>query len=203
MVSGPPDICAPSNEAGRSPGRKARSMKLVTIDAQPYGHTGALVGSDVLDFAAAAPLIPIAGWVPADMRELLVGGKAALELVAKIIALVPAEQSALRDSGALRPRSEVRLLAPVPRPNMVLSHGRAYASHRGEMRRGGIAPTGDTPVAFIKNTGSIIGTDAPIVLPPQCPDMVDFEAEFSVVFGASCNNVSEDEAMNYIMGYTI
>jgi acylpyruvate hydrolase len=91
----------------------------------------------------------------------------------------------------------------VPRPNMVLSHGRAYASHRGEMRRGGIAPTGDTPVAFIKNTGSIIGTDSPIVLPAQCPDMVDFEAEFSVVFGASCNNVSEAEAMEYIMGYTI
>jgi len=181
-------------------------MKLVTIDAPPHGHTGALIGSDVLDFTAAAAHIPIAEWVPTDMRELLVAGKPALELVASIVeraAKTGREQTALRAAGALRPRSEVRLLAPVPRPNMVLSHGRAYASHRGEMRRGGVAPTGDTPVAFIKNTGSIIGTDAPIVLPPQCPNMVDFEAEFSVVFGASCFNVSETEAMDYIMGYTI
>lgn len=178
-------------------------MRLVTIDAPPHGHTGALIAGDVLDFTAAAPVIPIAGWVPADMRELLAAGQPALDVVGTIVALAASEQQALRACGALRPRAEVRLLAPIPRPNMVLSHGRAYASHRGEMRRGGIAPTGDTPVAFIKNTGSIIGTDEAIVLPPQCPDMVDFEAEFSVVFGASCNNVSEADAMNYIMGYTI
>jgi len=103
----------------------------------------------------------------------------------------------------LQPRSAVRLLAPVPRPYMVLSHGRAYASHRGEMRKGEIAPTGDTPVAFIKNTGSVIGPDSPIVLPPQYPDMVDFEAEFSVVFGSTCFNVTEADAMEYVVGYTM
>jgi 2-keto-4-pentenoate hydratase/2-oxohepta-3-ene-1,7-dioic acid hydratase in catechol pathway len=182
-------------------------MKLVSIDAPPHGKTGALIGDDVLDFAAASTRIPMAAWIPTDMRELLVAGQPALDLVGGIVDRVrnasEAERTALRAAQALRPRAGVRLLAPIPRPNMVLSHGRAYASHRGEMRRGEVAPTGDTPVAFIKNTGSIIGTDDPIILPPQCPDMVDFEAEFSVVFGKSCCNVTEAEAMDYIMGYTI
>jgi acylpyruvate hydrolase len=182
-------------------------MKLVSIDAAPHGRTGALIGDDVLDFAAAGAIVPLATWVPTDMRELLIAGKPALDLVRSIVDRVhdagDAERARLRTVNALRPRSDVKLLAPIPRPNMVLSHGRAYASHRGEMRRGEIAPTGDTPTGFIKNTGSIIGTDAPIVLPPQCPDMVDFEAEFSMVFGASCFNVSEADAMDYIVGYTI
>jgi len=182
-------------------------MKLVSIDAPPHGRTGALVDDDVLDFSVAGAVIPMAAWVPADMRDLLTAGKPALELVGSIVERVrnagEPERAALRAAGALRPRSGVRLLAPVPRPNMVLSHGRAYASHRGEMRRGEIAPTGDTPVAFIKNTGSIIGPDEAIILPPQCSDMVDFEAEFSVVFGATCFNVPEAGALDYIAGYTI
>lgn len=61
----------------------------------------------------------------------------------------------------------------------------------------------EEPKAFIKNVNCVVGPDTAIVLPPQCPDMVDFEGEFSIVFGVPCHNVSEAEAMATVAGYTI
>jgi 2-keto-4-pentenoate hydratase/2-oxohepta-3-ene-1,7-dioic acid hydratase in catechol pathway len=50
---------------------------------------------------------------------------------------------------------------------------------------------------------SLTGSGKPIFVPPQCPDMIDFEGEFTFVFGKPCHNVSEAEAMSYVAGYTI
>jgi acylpyruvate hydrolase len=179
-------------------------MKLVTIDAWPSGRTGALLGDEVLDFALAAPVIPIAGYVPTSMAALLAGGQEGLDLVRRVVGRAgeakPAERDRLRASGALKARAEVTLLAPVPRPGILLSHGRAYKSHLKEMNR---TKPAENPSAFLKNVNSIIGTDAPIRLPPQCPDMVDQESEFSIVFGAPCHNIKEDEAMGCVAGYTL
>ena len=64
-------------------------------------------------------------------------------------------------------------------------------------------PIPDEPAAFIMNSHAVTGPGWPIILPPQCPDMVDFEGELCFVFGRSCHNVTADEAMDYVAGYTI
>jgi acylpyruvate hydrolase len=178
-------------------------MKLVTISVPPGGRTGVLIGPDVLDFALAAPILPLAGWVPAAMPQLLAAGSEGLDLVRRLIDRVAGGRgevaARLRKVGALRPFSEVALLAPVPRPGIVLSHGRAYKSHLAEMNSKGE----DDPHAFMKNVNAIIGSGAPIIMPPQCPDMMDLEGEFSVVFGAPCHNVGEADAMDKVIGYTM
>lgn len=175
-------------------------MKLVTIEAWPSGRTGALIGDDVLDFALAAPSLPLAGYIPSTMPALLAGGTDGLDLVRRVIDRASAESPRLKETGALKPRAAVKLLAPVPQPGILLSHGRAYKSHLKEMNRA--QPT-ENPSAFLKNINSIVGADTPIRLPPQFPDMVDQEAEFSIVFGAPCHNVKEDEAMACVAGYTM
>jgi len=178
-------------------------MKLVTISVPPGGRPGVLIGSDVLDFALAAPVLPLAGWVPAAMPQLLAAGPEGLDVVRRLLDRVEGGRgevaARLRKAGALRPLSEVALSAPVPRPGIVLSHGRAYKSHLAEMNSKGE----DDPHAFMKNVNAIIGPGAPIIMPPQCPDMMDLEGEFSVVFGAPCHNVSEAEAMDKVIGYTM
>ncbi len=68
----------------------------------------------------------------------------------------------------------------------MLSHGRAYHSHLKEMAKGETPKVADDPRAFLKNINAIVGPDSPIVLPRRFPDMVDFEGEFSVVFGRDC-----------------
>lgn len=179
-------------------------MKLVTIDTWPSGRTGALINDDILDFGVASSVIPIAGYIPAAMPALLSGGTEGLDLVRRVVGRVaeakPSEREQLRQAGALKPLTQVKLLAPVPRPGILLSHGRAYKSHLKEMNR---TKAPENPSAFMKNVNSIVGTDTPIRLPPQCPDMVDQESEFSIVFGAPCHNIKEDEAMACVAGYTM
>jgi 2-keto-4-pentenoate hydratase/2-oxohepta-3-ene-1,7-dioic acid hydratase in catechol pathway len=85
----------------------------------------------------------------------------------------------------------------------VLSHGRAYYSHMKEMAKGATPKVAEEPRAFLKNINGITGPDWPIVLPRQFPDMVDFEGEFSIVFGKRCHNVDEGDAMQAVAGYTI
>jgi len=99
----------------------------------------------------------------------------------------------------LLPASKARLLAPVPDTRLVLSCGMNYRKHLHEM--GGTVP--DKPLAFSKSVHAIIGPDAPIVLPKSAPDMVDWEIEFSAVIGRPCHNVSRDEALDCVAGYTL
>jgi acylpyruvate hydrolase len=178
-------------------------MRLVTIAVPPGGRTGLIVGDDVLDFALAAPVLPLAGWVPHAMPDLLAARDDGLDLIRRLIDRVSSGReeiaARLRAAGALRPLASTELRAPVPRPGIVLSHGRAYKSHLAEMNSKGE----DEPHAFMKNVNAIIGPGAPIVLPPQCPDMVDLEGEFSVVFGAPCHNVAASQAMDCVIGYTL
>jgi 2-keto-4-pentenoate hydratase/2-oxohepta-3-ene-1,7-dioic acid hydratase in catechol pathway len=181
-------------------------MKLVTIDSFPATCTGALVEDSVLNFARAASVIPIASWIPTSMPALLAGGQQGLDIVRRVLDTVRENRSdeiaRLARCGAITPRAQTRLDAPV-RPGLVLSHGRAYFSHLKEMQKSDKPKVEPEPHAFMKTVNAIVGPDDPIVLPKQFPDMVDFEGEFSVVFGIDCHNVTQDEAMKYVAGYTI
>ncbi|MEX1299337.1 MAG: fumarylacetoacetate hydrolase family protein [Desulfotignum sp.] len=60
------------------------------------------------------------------------------------------------------------------------------------------------PVVFMKNPGAVTPHNSDIVIPASCLDTpeVDFEAELGVVIGKKARNVTEDEALNYVLGYT-
>jgi acylpyruvate hydrolase len=182
-------------------------MKLVTIKAPPDGRTGALLGEEVLDFALARDTLPLANWIPLAMPMLLAGGDEGLDILRRVVDRVAEahgdERQRLKACGALKPLAEVRLAAPVPRPGIVLSHGRAYYSHLKEMAKTDKPKVAENPTAFMKNLNAIIGPGEPIVVPAQFPDMIDFEGEFSVVFGRDCHNVAESEALRCVAGYTI
>lgn len=182
-------------------------MKLVTIKAPGGGRTGMLIAEEVLDFARADEILPLAAWIPSTMPALLAGGPEALALLQRLRERVmrsrEEEAARLRACNALAPLSQTRLAAPLPRPGIVLSHGRAYFSHLKEMQQTDRPIPAAQPTAFLKNVNAIIGPGDPITLPPQCADMVDFEGEFSLVFGALCHHVEDSEALQMIAGYTI
>jgi len=180
-------------------------MKLVTIDKLPNPHVGVLVGNDtVLDLAALKVILPEAYLVPNSMRKILEAGVAGMETVAHCLAQVDSmaddEKAILTDAGILSPLAELPLLAPVPNPKLILSVGLNYWKHLEEMAG---TPTPKHPAAFIKTRDSLLGSGNPIYVPPQCPDMIDYEGELCFVFGRQCHNVQADEAMSYVAGYTI
>jgi acylpyruvate hydrolase len=165
-------------------------MKLVTFETVGGPRPGVFLDEDrVLDLA----LVPAARGLPQSIKGILQAGPAALDALRRIV------ERAGNFPEALLQESDLRFLAPVPDPSIVLSTGTAYRAHLAEMKVG--AP--QAPGGFLKNAAAITGTGRPIMLPPQNPTMVDYEGEFSCVIGRACHNVRVEDAMQYVAGYTI
>ncbi|CAM5694410.1 fumarylacetoacetate hydrolase family protein [Streptomyces canus] len=152
------------------------------------------------DYAAGVQLpsgdvVPVRGILgdsaPGTVAELIAGGPDLLGKLAKAVALAEPSASLARD--------KVRLGAPVGRRELVVCAGTNYRSHLEEM--GDELPA--KPAWFIKNSRCVVGPDAPIVLPPEFPSMVDYEGELCVVIGRPCHAVRAEDAWDYVAGYTL
>lgn len=93
---------------------------------------------------------------------------------------------------------EVKLLAPVAAPNIVCI-GWNYKPHAREAEM----KLPEKPLIFIKTTTALAGPDNNIVLPEIAPDNVDYEGELAIIIGKKAKNVSEENAKDYIFGYSI
>ena len=92
-----------------------------------------------------------------------------------------------------------RLLAPVD-PVQILAVGVNYRAHAEEM--GSAFP--EYPVIFMKGVGSLLDPDQAIRIPEYLgSDQVDYEVELAVLIGRTCKNVTEDQALEYVLGYTV
>jgi len=92
---------------------------------------------------------------------------------------------------------EVKLLAPLV-PVNIIAIGLNYRKHAIETGK----PIPTKPVIFLKATSSLIGPEEPIRLPKQHADEVDFEAELAIVIGKIAKDLSPEEALDYVLGYT-
>jgi 2-keto-4-pentenoate hydratase/2-oxohepta-3-ene-1,7-dioic acid hydratase in catechol pathway len=89
-------------------------------------------------------------------------------------------------------------LAPLT-PPLIVCIAQNYRAHALEL--GGSVP--ERPVFFIKMPHSLLDPGKAIELPRHLrSDKVDFEAELAVVIGRTCRNVSVDEALDNVLGYT-
>lgn len=91
-----------------------------------------------------------------------------------------------------------RLLAPV-QPAAIFCIGLNYRRHAAET--GAALP--EWPVLFMKSPGAVQDPEAPIALPRALASgQVDYEGELAVVIGRRCRNVSRDEALGAVLGFT-
>jgi len=102
-----------------------------------------------------------------------------------------------RQSAVLEP-GDVKLLPPVVPPNIICL-GLNYRKHAEET--GLTLPT--EPLIFFKTTTSLCGPGDPVVLPACDPDRIDYEAELAIVIGKRAKDITEREAPDFILGYTI
>ena len=90
--------------------------------------------------------------------------------------------------------SDVKLLAPV-NPGKILAMGLNYTSHIGER------PAPQYPMIFHKTPTSVIGPEDAIIRPKEV-QRFDAEGEMVVVIKDTCKNVSKEDALNHVLGYT-
>ena len=94
------------------------------------------------------------------------------------------------------PVKEVRLLAPC-RPSKIVCVGQNYREHARELGN----PIPEEPLIFLKPPSAVIGPHQTILRPPGA-QRVDHECELGVVIGRRCFQVTPDQALDHVLGYT-
>lgn len=178
-------------------------MKLTTILRDNSESPAALLhNGSVLDLACAAragilegpPLVDIGQLLQLD-SELF---SAARNMVGCLEAGASLLEERLAEAGAFLEEESV-VYSALLKPRLILASGMGYREHMKEM---GVASP-SAPTAFLKSPGALNAHRQPLRLPPQDADMVDFECEFACVIGRPFHNVSPEEALKHVAGYTM
>lgn len=110
-----------------------------------------------------------------------------------------------KKQGARLPLNDVRLLAPNPAPQHIFAAPSNYRKHIGELGSMAVTKGGRSAREqgfFLKASGSLVGAGGDIMLPKGSSRRFDHESELAVVMGRSARNVSRDNAMDYVFGYS-
>lgn len=163
-------------------------MRLVTFSHHNQTKIGVLILRDgrevVLDLSRACPDLPL------EMVELLCAGESALAEARATIDRA--------DEQFVLPPGEVTLLAPVLRPDKIICVGHNYYDHMGV---GQTAPA-EYPNIFTKTNNTVIGPNQAILV-PSLTQQVDYEAELAVIIGQTARHVPQNQAFEFVAGYTI
>lgn len=124
---------------------------------------------------------------PGTLDSLVRKGRTALDAAAAAL-----EQGEEIDS------SRVSFLPPLSAPGKIICVGLNYVDHSIES---GFTPP-DYPTIFTRFTSSLVGAGAPIVR-PKVSIQLDYEGEMVAVIGKGGRHISEDDALEHVIGYSI
>jgi 2-keto-4-pentenoate hydratase/2-oxohepta-3-ene-1,7-dioic acid hydratase in catechol pathway len=149
---------------------------------------------DLTELAKASGSTP----PPADLMALIDAGDAGMASCKQLVAKVDKSASA---PIALQ-LEKVRLLAPLdpPRGN-VIAIGRNYAKHAAETAAKGETPK--PPTVFSKAITSITGPNDDIPIDPGVSEEIDWEVELGVIIGKAGINITKENALEHVFGYTV
>ncbi|GAB4527172.1 MAG: fumarylacetoacetate hydrolase family protein [Anaerolineae bacterium] len=94
--------------------------------------------------------------------------------------------------------AEVAFKVPF-RPGKIVAVGRNYAAHAAELNN----EVPKEPLLFAKLTSSLLDPNGVITWDSSLTSQVDWEGELAVIIGKTARNVREDQAYDYVYGYTI
>lgn len=147
-------------------------MRLLTFRYQNDVMAGVLEGENVLPLP----------WP--DVKSLIESGMdAATEAAAAAQAI---------------PLADVSLLAPILKPGKIVAIGLNYLDHC--LEQGKTPP--ERPTIFTKFPTAVNHPGGAIRWDPSLTQMVDYEAELAVIIGKQAYRVSEEDAYDYVAGYT-
>jgi 2-keto-4-pentenoate hydratase/2-oxohepta-3-ene-1,7-dioic acid hydratase in catechol pathway len=182
------------------------AFKLATFETDGQERVGILIENRLLDLRQANDyLIDMAGApaveLPTDMKTLIEQSVTTKPRLFQIANYLAGRTETLRFGYA---PGVVGIKAPIKYPWNLLAAGQNYRAHAAEM--GGstdIDPDRDDPFLFAKSPRStIIDPGQPYVI-PQGRDRIDWEGEFAIVIGKQAKNLTLDNAMDHVFGFTI
>lgn len=158
-------------------------MKLVTFRSGGANRLGVLDQDSVIDINRMVPD------TPPDLRAALLAG---IDVGASAREAV--EKAGAADRVAL---AGVTFAPLVPEPGKTICLGLNYYDHAKESGR-------EKPVYpwfFLRATTSLLAHGEAALL-PKVSEKLDWEAELAVVIGKTARHVAEEDALDYVFGYT-
>jgi 2-keto-4-pentenoate hydratase/2-oxohepta-3-ene-1,7-dioic acid hydratase in catechol pathway len=116
------------------------------------------------------------------------------------------EVKTFTEIGAVHNLSDIQLAAPIPRPRKnLMCLGWNYADHAKEtaLIRGQDTKAPEYPVIFTKAPTTVNSPYGNIIIDPQFSIEIDWEVELAVIIGNGGKNISEEDAMSHVFGYTV
>ena len=174
-------------------------MKLVTATLQNEQFIGLIHGDKIINLQKAEKDIFEISSFPTSLLECIPLGDKFIRNVKLIVDKINVEEGA---EGYLYPISDVKLLSPIPRPTKnIFCVGKNYRDHAIEM--GSEADVPEHVILFSKTPTTVIGHEDEIDPHLHITKELDYEGELAVVIGKKGKQIKEEEAMDYVFGYTI
>ncbi|KNY07296.1 fumarylacetoacetate hydrolase family protein [Microbacterium sp. GCS4] len=150
----------------------------------PAANLAVVDGTDAI---LVSDLLPDA---PATLQQLIERGAPALDAL----------RAALADGAATRhPLDGWSFASAVIAPPAVLAVGLNYAAHSSELG----LKTDAAPTVFTLWPNSLTGHEQTTSWPRALSEAVDYEAELGVLIGTPAKDVSAEDALSYVWGYTV
>ena len=157
-------------------------MRFLTFEQGGLARPGILSGSDtVVDLSLIGCH---------SLLELISGSEEWMAKASKLVVSSPEDSR--------HKLSDVRILAPIPKPRKLICVGLNYREHAIETNTE--IPT--VPTIFNKFATAVIGPGDNIVL-PKVSKMPDYEAELAFVIGKGGRHIKAEDWRDHIFGYTI
>jgi len=175
-------------------------MRLFTYSRLGVSSIGVEVEGGILDLPDAAryfgsTYLTDGQRFPTTMKDLLTWetGIDAVRSIVEKFEKLPVLQRPL-----VFPTYSVKILAPIYRPGKIVALGLNYKEHIEETGR----ETPGFPLIFAKFSSCVVNPDDVIPM-PKVSDKLDWEVELAVVIGKTCKEIDEENALDYVAGYTI
>lgn len=129
---------------------------------------------------------------PADLQSLIESGEEGLIRMRRALTQPPA--------GVPRhPLADVTFASVSNRPPLILAIGLNYSAHSSELG----LKTDAAPTVFSLWPNSLTGHEQTTSWPRSLSESVDYEAELGVIIGAPARDVSPEDALDHVWGYTV
>ncbi|TPI31914.1 fumarylacetoacetate hydrolase family protein [Mesorhizobium sp. B3-1-9] len=155
--------------------------RFATFTAGGKTRYGAITDKGVVDLSARHPEWP-------TLREVIEAG--ALGKLAEEAEGLAADFSV----------KDIAYEIPIPSPEKIICVGVNYPDRNEEYKDGQAAPS--NPSLFIRFPRSFVGHGAPLVRPPESPQL-DYEGEVVVVIGKGGRRIAEADALGHIAALSL
>jgi 2-keto-4-pentenoate hydratase/2-oxohepta-3-ene-1,7-dioic acid hydratase in catechol pathway len=156
-------------------------MKIVAFDRKDGAGLGIVEGDTLVDLTAVDP------GAPRELGAALRAGS--LESLAGIARRAVAAQRF--------PLSSLSYRMPVETPGKIICLGLNYVEHVAE----GPYQRQEYPTLFMRCMTSLVPHDVPLVR-PRASEKFDYEAELVAVIGKRCRDLTMDNALSVVAGYS-